>query len=127
MRVRVRVCVCACVFVFVRALGFLRLNLTCPMATRAIVYKALFWPRFRVCRDCFDFLSDRRSNERCEGEGKTAVSWVCELLYSQSRVDTLGSQLFRAAGKTETGFSNLISNAFITAWQSFIKESTCQG
>ena len=24
----------------------------------------------------FDSLSDRRSNERCEGAGKTAVSWV---------------------------------------------------
>ena len=46
----------------------------------------------------------------------TAVSWVCELLYIQSRVDVVGSQLFRAAGNTETGFSNLISNAFTTAW-----------
>ena len=52
------------------------------MDTRAIVYKALFGPRFRVCKDCFDSLSDRRSGERCEGAGKTA----CELLYSQSRV-----------------------------------------
>ena len=66
----------------VRALGFLRLNLTCPMDTRAIVYKALFGPRFRVCKDCFDSLSGRRSGKRCEGAGKTA----CELLYSQSRV-----------------------------------------
>ena len=65
--------------VLVRALGFLQLNLTCPMDTRAIVYKALFGPRFRVCNDS---LSDRRSGERCEGAGKTA----CELLYSQSRV-----------------------------------------
>ena len=97
------------------------------METRAVVYNALFGPRFRVCRDCFDSLSDRRSNERCEGAGKTAVSWVCELLYSQSRVGVVGSQLFRAAGNTETGFSNLISIAFITAWQSFIKEGACQG
>ena len=52
------------------------------MDTRAIVYKALFVPRFRVCKDCFDSLSDSRSDERCEGAGKTA----CELLYSQSRV-----------------------------------------
>ena len=52
------------------------------MDTRAIVYKALFGPRFRVCKDCFDSLSDRRSGKRCEGVGKTA----CELLYSQSRV-----------------------------------------
>ena len=81
------------------------------MDTRAIVYKALFRPRFRVCKGCFDSLPDRRSDERCEGAGKTA----CELLYSQSRVGEVGSQLFRAAGNTETGFSNLISIAFITA------------
>ena len=30
------------------------------MDTMAIVYKALFGPRFRVCKDCFDSLSDRR-------------------------------------------------------------------
>ena len=107
----------------VRALGFLRLNLTCPMDTTAIVYKALFGPRFQVCKDCFDSLSDRRSGERCEGAGKTA----CELLYSQSRVGVVVSQVFRAAGNTETGFSNLISIAFITALQSFIKEGACQG
>ena len=87
------------------------------MDTRAIVYKALFGARFRVCKDCFDFLSGRRSGERCEGAGKTA----CELLYSQSRVRVVGSQLFRAAGNTETGFSNLISIAFITAWQLLTK------
>ena len=91
------------------------------MDTRAIVYKALFGPRFRVCEDCFD-CSDRRSDERFEGAEKTA----CELLYSQRRVGVVGSQLFRAAGNTETGFSNLISIAFITAWQSFIKEGACQ-
>ena len=93
------------------------------MDTRAIVYKALFGPRYRVCKDCFDSLSDRRSDERCEGAGNTA----CELLYSQSRVGVVGSQLFRAARntRTETGFSNLISFAFITAWQSFIKEGAC--
>ena len=106
-----------------RALGFLRLNLTSPMDTRAIVYKALFGPRFRVCKDCFDSLSGRRSDEWCEGPGKTA----CELLYSQIRVGVMGSQLFRAAGNTETVFSNLISIAFITAWQSFIKEGACKG
>ena len=77
---------------------------------------------FRVCKDCFDTLSDRRIDERCEGAGKTA----CEL-YSQSRVGVVGSQLFIAAGNTETGFSNLISIALITAWQSFIKEGACQG
>ena len=59
------------------------------MDTRAIVYKALFWSSFRVCKDCFDSLSDRRSDERCEGAGKTA----CELLYSQSRIGVEGSQL----------------------------------
>ena len=46
------------------------------MKTRA-VYKALIGLRLRVCRDCFDSLSDRCSNERREGAGKTAVSWVC--------------------------------------------------
>ena len=97
------------------------------METRAVVYNALFGPRFWVCRDCFDSLSDRRSNEMCKGVGKTAVSWVCELLYSQSRVGVVGSQLFRTAGNTETGFYNLISIVFITAWQSFIKEGACQG
>ena len=51
-----------------------------------------------------DSLSDRRSDERCEGAGKTA----CELLYSQSRVGVVGSQLFRAAENTETGFTNFI-------------------
>ena len=80
------------------------------MDTRAILYKALFEPRFLVCKGCFDSLSDRRSDERCEGAGKTA----CELLYSQSLVGVVGSQLFRAAGNTETGFANLISIAFIT-------------
>ena len=51
----------------------------------------------------------------------------CELLYRLSRVGVVGPQLFRAAGNTETGFSNLISIAFIKAWQSFIKEGACQG
>ena len=76
-----------------------------------------------MCKDCFDSLSDRRSDERCEGAEKTA----CVLLYSQSHIGVVGSQLFRAAGNTETGFSNLISIAFITAWQSLIKEGACQG
>ena len=58
------------------------------MDTRAILYKALFGPRFRVCKDCFDSLSDRRSDKRCEGAG--------------SRVGVVGSQLFRAAENTET-------------------------
>ena len=93
------------------------------MDTRAIVYKALFGPRFRVCKDCVDSLSDRRSDEKCEGAGKTA----CELLYSQSRVGVVGSQPFRATGNTETGFTKLISIAFITTWQSFIREGACQG
>ena len=44
-----------------------------------------------------------------------------------ARVGVLESQLFRAAGNTETGFSDLISIAFIIAWQSFIKEDACQG
>ena len=62
---------------FVGALGDLRFNLTCSMETRTVVHKVLFGPRFRLRRDCFDTLSDRRSIERCEGAGKTAVSWVC--------------------------------------------------
>ena len=57
-----------------------------------------------MCKDSFDSLSDRRSDERCEG----AVNTACELLYSQSRVGVVGSQLLRAARNTETGFSNLI-------------------
>ena len=78
------------------------------METRAVVYKALFGPRFWVRRECFDSLSDVRSYERCEGAGKTALRWDCEHLYSKNRVRAVGSQLFRAAGNTETGFSNLI-------------------
>ena len=96
--------------------------MTCPMDTRAIVYKALFGPRFRVCKDCFDSLSDRRCGKRCEGAGKTA----CELLYSQSRVVVVELSV-QSCRDTETGFSNLISIAFITAWQSFIKEGACHG
>ena len=41
-----------------------------------------------------------------------------------ARVGVLGSQLFRAAGNTEIGFSDIIPIAFKTA---FIKEATCQG
>ena len=43
-------------------------------------------PGFGVCRDCFDSLTDGRSYERCEGAGKTALGWECELLYNQNRV-----------------------------------------
>ena len=68
-----------------------------------------------MCRECFDSLSDGRSYERCEGVGKTDLRWECELLYNQNRVRVKGSQLFRAAGNTETGFSSLIYIAFITA------------
>ena len=93
--------------VFVRALGFLRLNLTFPMETTAFVYMTLSVPRFRVCRDSFDSLPER-SYERCEGAGKTGLRWESELLYNQNRVRVVGSQLFRAAGNTETGFSNPI-------------------
>ena len=93
------------------------------LETRAVVYKALFGPRFWVCRDCFDSLSDGRSYERCEGAGKTALRWEWELLYNQNRVRVVGSQLFRAAGNTETGFS---SRNYI-AWQSVVKWGRCQG
>ena len=104
---KVCVCVCACT-------GFPSFKLDFSN----VVYKALFGPRFRVRRDCFDSLSDGRSYERCEGAGKTVLRWECELLYNQNRVCVVGSQLFRAAGKTETGFSKLIYIAFVTAWQS---------
>ena len=97
------------------------------METRAVVYKALFVPKFQVCRDCFDSLSGGRSYERCEGAEKTALRLECELLYNQNRVHLVGSQLFRATENTETGFSNLIYIAFITAWQSVIKGGACQG
>ena len=83
--------------------------------------------RFRMCRNCFDSLSERRSYERCDGVGKTALRMECELLYNQNRVRVVGSQLFRAAGNTEAGFSNLIHIVFITAWQSVIKGGACQG
>ena len=106
---------------FVRALGFLCLNLTFPMETRAVVYKALFGPRFRVCRDCFKSLSNGRSYERFEGAGKTALTWECDISYNQHRVREVGSQLFRAAGNPERGFSNLIYIAFITPWLPVIK------
>ena len=93
----------------------------------AVVYKALFGPRFQVCRDCFDSLSNGRSYERCECTGNTALRWECEHLYNQNRVHVVGSQLFRAAGNTETDFSNLIYFAFITDWQLDIKGCACQG
>ena len=80
-----------------------------------------FGPRLRVCRYCFDSLSDGRSYERCEGARKTALTWECGISYNQNRVRIVGSQLFRAAANIETGFSYLIHIAFITAWQSVIK------
>ena len=45
----------------------------------------------------------------------------------KARVGVLGSQLFRAAGNTEIGLSDIIFIALITAWQSFIKEDAYQG
>ena len=60
------VSVCACT-------EFPSFKLVFPMQARAVVYKALLRPRFRMCRDSFDFLSDGRNNERCEGAGKTAL------------------------------------------------------
>ena len=66
-----------------------------------------------MCRDCFDSLSDGGSYERCESAGKTALRWEYELSYNQNRVRVVGSQQFRAAGKTETALSNLIYIAFI--------------
>ena len=105
----------------------LTLRRQCNSGPRVVVYQALFWPRFRMCRDCLDSLPDRCGNENGEGPEKTAVSWICELLYSKIRVGVVGSQLFSAAGNAETGFSNLISIVFITALQSFFKEGACQG
>ena len=93
------------------------------MDTRVIVYKALFGHRFRVCKDCFYSLSDRRSDETCEGAGKTAS----ELLYSQSRVGVV----WDLSCSELQGIQNQASLALfllpITAWQSLIKEGACQG
>ena len=62
-----------------------------------------------MCGYYFDPLSDRRSYERGESAGKTAVSCACHCghWYSQShgRVDEVGSRLSRAAGNADTGFS----------------------
>ena len=113
------VSVCACT-------GFPSFNLDFPNRDLSFVYKALFGPRFWVCSDCFDSLSDGRSYERCEGAVKTALRWDCELLYNQNCVRVVGSQVFRAAGNTEKSFSNLIYIAFITALQSVIKGGECQ-
>ena len=105
------VCVCC----------FLPLYLTFQMETMDVVYKTLVGPRLQVCRECFDSLSDGRSYERCKSAGKTALRWECELLNNQNRVRVVGSQLFKAAGNTETGFSYFIYISFITAWQLVIK------
>ena len=66
------------------------------MDTRAVVYKALFRPRFRVCRYSFDSLSDGCSYESCEVAGKTALRWEYELLYNQNHARVVGSQLLRS-------------------------------
>ena len=62
-----------------------------------------------MCEYYFDPLSDRRSYERGEGAGETAVSCACHCghWYSQShgRFGEVGSRLFRAAGNAEAGFS----------------------
>ena len=89
-------------FVFVRAPGFLCLNLTFPMETRAVVYKALFGPRFRVCRDC---LTPCLTDAVMKGvKVRERVLWdvnvsSCITIFC---VREVGSQLFRAAGNTET-------------------------
>ena len=71
-------------------------------------------PRFRVCRDYFDPLSDKHCYERCEGARKTPVSCACHCghWYSHGRVGEVGSQLFRAAGNAETGFSEPFQSTF---------------
>ena len=58
---------------------------------------------------------------------KTALRWGCEPMNNRNRLCVVGSQLFRAAGNTETGFSNPFYIAFITAWLSVIKGGACQG
>ena len=73
----------------------------------------------------FYSLSDRRSYERCEGATKTVVSWACELLYSQ--IWCFGISAVQSCRKYRNRLSTLISIAFITAWQSFIKKGACQG
>ena len=62
-----------------------------------------------MCRDCFDSLSD---GQRC---GEDCSEMGCEFFYNQNRVRVVGSQLFRAAGNTETVFSDHIYTALLTA------------
>ena len=60
------------------------------------------WAQISGMQRLFDSLSDGRSYERCEGAGKSALRCEYELLYNQNCVREVGSQLFRAAGNTET-------------------------
>ena len=61
--------------------GFPSFKLDLPKGDQGCcVQVIIFGPRFWVCGDRFDPLSDRRNYERCEGAGKTAVSWECGLL-----------------------------------------------
>ena len=69
------------------------------------VYKTLFGPRFRVCGDCFDPLSGKRSYVKRKVAWKTAVNLACGLCYRQNRDGEVGSRLLRAA-RMETGFSD---------------------
>ena len=85
------------------------------MENRACVYKAQLGPGFGCAETVVTPCLTDAVMKRCEVAGKTALRWECEHLYNQNRVRVVGSQLFRDAGKTETGFSNLIYIPFITA------------
>ena len=67
-------------------------------------------PDFRMCRVCFDPLSNRLCYERCEGAGKNVVSSACYCGHWYSHIHghagEVGSRLFKAAGNAETGFSD---------------------
>ena len=73
--------------------GFPLIKLDLSNAEQGCCIQSTVWAHVLGVQRLFDSLSDRGSNERHEGAGKTAVSWVSELLYSQSRVRVVGSQL----------------------------------
>ena len=66
--------------------GFPLIKLDLSNGEQGCCIQGTVWAHVSGVQRLFDSLSDRRSNERHEGAGKTAVSWVSELLCSQSRV-----------------------------------------
>ena len=99
--------------------GFTSFKLDLSKGDQDCCIQGTFWAWVSDVRDGFDPLSDSRSYERCEGAGKTAVSWAyhCGHWYSQShgRVGEMESLLFRATGNAATGFSYPFSIDFLTA------------